>query len=738
MRGSTPDVVAALRDWLAVDGRARAAGRGDLRLDRAPQAGGAARAARSWPPRTRHATSGSAARGRWLLTLPASYVAGLQVVVPLAGRRATSPRCSRSTAPSPTRPRRGCRDVRSSRWCPPSCTGCSTTPARPPRCAASTPCCSAAARSTRRCGPGPRRRACGWSRRTAPRRPRRLRVRRLPARRRRARDRRATARIRIARPDALRRLRGRPGADRRDAGGRLVPHLRRRPARRGRPAARARPRSTTWWSAAASTCRPPRSPRGCASTPASPPPRCSASPTRSGATGWSPSWCVGAALRWSEAARLGRRRAPALVGAARSWSSLDALPLLDNGKPDRLRLRRAGRRVTAMTRVWSIPLRTRFRGITVREGVLLARRRGRAGASGARSWSTTPPVAEPWLRCAEEAAAGDWPAPVRDAGARSTSPCPPSAPSGRTRSCSPAAARTAKVKVAEPGQTLGRRPGPGRGGPRRARPGGRVRVDANGGWDVDDGGRARSGCWTGPPAGWSTSSSRARASRSWPRYAARSTCRSPPTSRSAGPRTPTGSATSRPPTSPCSRCSRWAGCAPACGSPRTSGCRSSSRQRAGDLGRDRGRGRAGGRAARAALRLRAGDRAAAHRRRGRRRRCCRSTGAAGRRCRSSTPRALDRLAADPGAGRALGGPAGRGASAGAAAGSPLVTHRLRPRWPAPSSTALVEAGVARGRARARAPATPRCRSRRTTPPRPGGSGCTPASTSAPPASSPSA
>ena len=68
--------------------------------------------------------------------------------------------------------------------------------------------------------------------------------------------------------------------------------------------------------------------------------------------------------------------------------------------------------MAAVMRVWSIPMRTRFRGITVREGVLLEGPAG--GGSGARSWSTTPAVAEPWLRCAEEAAAGDWPAPLRD------------------------------------------------------------------------------------------------------------------------------------------------------------------------------------------------------------------------------------------------------------------------------------------------------------------------------------
>ena len=79
--------------------------------------------------------------------------------------------------------------------------------------------------------------------------------------------------------------------------------------------------------------------------------------------------------------------------------------------------------------------------------------------------------------------------------------------------------------------------------------------------------------------GWSTSSSPARRSRSWRPCAARSTCRSRRTSRSGARRIPTWSATSRPPTSPCSRCSRSAGCAPACGSRRRSGCRSSCRRR---------------------------------------------------------------------------------------------------------------------------------------------------------------
>ena len=64
-------------------------------------------------------------------------------------------------------------------------------------------------------------------------------------------------------------------------------------------------------------------------------------------------------------------------------------------------------------RVFAIPMTTRFRGITVREGALIE------GDAGWGEWSPfieySPTVAEPWLRCAEEAAAGDLPGPVRHA-----------------------------------------------------------------------------------------------------------------------------------------------------------------------------------------------------------------------------------------------------------------------------------------------------------------------------------
>ena len=221
-------------------------------------------------------------------------------------------------------------------------------------------------------------------------------------------------------------------------------------------------------------------------------------------------------------------------------------------------------------RVFSIPLRTRFRGITVREGVLIE------GPAGWGEWSPfteyDAPTARPWLRAAEEAAAGDWPAPLRDAvPVNVTVPaCSPERAHAIVRA---GGCTTAKVKVAEVGQTLGDdearleavRDALGPAGSSASTP--TAAGTSTRRW-------APSGCWSGPPAAWSTSSSPARASRSWPPCAARSTCPSPPTSRSGGPRTPTGCATWRPPTSRCSRCSRWAACAPACGSPRTSACRS--------------------------------------------------------------------------------------------------------------------------------------------------------------------
>ncbi|MEZ5159375.1 MAG: o-succinylbenzoate synthase [Marmoricola sp.] len=137
--------------------------------------------------------------------------------------------------------------------------------------------------------------------------------------------------------------------------------------------------------------------------------------------------------------------------------------------------------------VFRIPLRTRFRGLTHREGVLI---------EGPAGWGEFSPFVEyddqvsaPWLGCALEAAEEGWPQPVRD-----EVPINVTVPA-----CSPERAQeivsarqgaaTAKVKVAEPGQSLADdqtrleavRDGMGAG---------LIRIDVNGAWSVDEALRA--------------------------------------------------------------------------------------------------------------------------------------------------------------------------------------------------------------------------------------------------------
>ena len=135
-------------------------------------------------------------------------------------------------------------------------------------------------------------------------------------------------------------------------------------------------------------------------------------------------------------------------------------------------------------RVFSIPLRTRFRGITLREGVLV---------EGAAGWGEFSPFLEydaptsaPWLDSAREAADLGWPAPVR-----SRVPVNVTVPA-----CSPARAReivlassgcrTAKVKVAEAGQEPGEDEARLEAVREALGPDGLVRIDANGGWSVEE------------------------------------------------------------------------------------------------------------------------------------------------------------------------------------------------------------------------------------------------------------
>lgn len=136
------------------------------------------------------------------------------------------------------------------------------------------------------------------------------------------------------------------------------------------------------------------------------------------------------------------------------------------------------------THVFSIPLRTRFRGITVREGVLLHD----PDSGGWGEWSPfleyDDEVARPWLRCALEAVAGDWPAPVRQAVPVNVT-VPAVDPARAHAIVAAGGCRTAKVKVAEPGQTLADDEARLEAVRDALGPDGLIRIDANGAWDVD-------------------------------------------------------------------------------------------------------------------------------------------------------------------------------------------------------------------------------------------------------------
>jgi O-succinylbenzoate synthase len=133
-------------------------------------------------------------------------------------------------------------------------------------------------------------------------------------------------------------------------------------------------------------------------------------------------------------------------------------------------------------RVYRIPLRTRFRGIDVRDGVLV---HGPAGwGEFSPFWDYDAAESRPWWAAAAEAACTGWPTPRRTSvPVNVTVPAVDAARAHATVAAS--GCRTAKVKVAEPGQT----PADDRARLEAVRdalgPAGAIRVDANGAWDVD-------------------------------------------------------------------------------------------------------------------------------------------------------------------------------------------------------------------------------------------------------------
>lgn len=133
--------------------------------------------------------------------------------------------------------------------------------------------------------------------------------------------------------------------------------------------------------------------------------------------------------------------------------------------------------------VYAVPMRTRFRGIMVREGVLWKGPAGWVECSPFLDYS--PAECVPWLAAALDATQQPFPAPVRESiPVNCTVPAVGAAQASEAVRAS-GGCRTAKVKVAEPGQSL--REDRDRVAAVRDALGvnGRIRVDANGGWDTD-------------------------------------------------------------------------------------------------------------------------------------------------------------------------------------------------------------------------------------------------------------
>ncbi len=135
-------------------------------------------------------------------------------------------------------------------------------------------------------------------------------------------------------------------------------------------------------------------------------------------------------------------------------------------------------------RVVAIPMRVRFRGVAVREAALV---HGPSGWGEFSPFLEYPPLeASRWLAAALEAAYGAWPAPLRThVPVNATVPAvpPEQVPEVLARFDG---STTAKVKVAERGQSVADDVDRVAAVRDALGPQGRIRVDANGGWSVSE------------------------------------------------------------------------------------------------------------------------------------------------------------------------------------------------------------------------------------------------------------
>ncbi|MGY1740943.1 MULTISPECIES: o-succinylbenzoate synthase [unclassified Blastococcus] len=132
--------------------------------------------------------------------------------------------------------------------------------------------------------------------------------------------------------------------------------------------------------------------------------------------------------------------------------------------------------------VYSVPLRTRFRGIDLRDGVLV---HGPAGwGEFSPFWDYDAAESRRWWAAAREAALEGWPPPRRDAVPVNVT-VPAVGPERAHAIVAASGCRTAKVKVAEPGQDAAEDLARVEAVRDALGPDGAVRVDANAAWDVD-------------------------------------------------------------------------------------------------------------------------------------------------------------------------------------------------------------------------------------------------------------
>ncbi len=134
-------------------------------------------------------------------------------------------------------------------------------------------------------------------------------------------------------------------------------------------------------------------------------------------------------------------------------------------------------------RTFAVEMPMRFRGIDRREGMVV---RGEAG------WAEFSPFVDyehracvPWLAAALDSAERPWPTPVRDLVPVNCT-VPAVGPEAAAAIVRRSGCTTAKVKVAEPGQVLFDDLARLEAVRDALGPSGRLRIDANGAWSVDD------------------------------------------------------------------------------------------------------------------------------------------------------------------------------------------------------------------------------------------------------------